>query len=75
MWNYSGIVRTLKRLERAKSDLNYLRHRVDKFYQKTEINNSIISLRDSAQTALMVVSSALMSKTSRGAHYVNDNNE
>lgn len=75
MWNYSGIVRTSKRLERAKSDLNYLRHRINKFYQKTEINNSIISLRDSAQAALLVVGSALKNKTSCGAHYINGSGE
>ncbi|MCK5055629.1 MAG: L-aspartate oxidase, partial [Candidatus Aminicenantes bacterium] len=58
MWNYSGIVRTAKRLERAKSDLAYLRHRIIKFYRKTEINNKIIGLRESVQTALLVVTSA-----------------
>jgi L-aspartate oxidase len=72
MWNYSGIVRTTKRLERAKSDLAYLRHRIIKFYQSTEINNKIISLRDSVQTALLVVASALMNRVSKGAHYIND---
>jgi len=70
MWNYSGIIRTTKRLERAKSDLDYLKHRIIKFYQKTEINNLIIDLRDSVQTALLVVVSALRNKVSRGAHYI-----
>lgn len=73
MWNYSGIIRTTKRMERARSDLDYLRHRIIKFYQKTELNNSIIDLRDSVQTALLVVDFALRNKTSRGGHYVNDN--
>jgi L-aspartate oxidase len=70
MWNYSGIIRTTKRLERARSDLDYLRHRIIKFYQKTEMNKSIIDLRDSVQTALLVVNAALRNKTSRGAHYI-----
>ena len=46
MWNYSGIIRTAKRLARAKSDLNYLNHRILKFYQKTEMTNGIIGLRN-----------------------------
>lgn len=72
MWNYSGIIRTTKRLERARSDLDYLRHRIIKFYRKTEITNSIIDLRDCVQTALLVVDAALRNKTSRGAHYIED---
>lgn len=72
MWNYSGIIRTRKRLERAKSDLEYLRHRIIKFYQKTEMTQGIIDLRDSVQTALLVVHSALMNKVSRGAHFIKE---
>lgn len=72
MWNYSGIIRTPRRLERARSDLEYLRHRIDKFYQKTELSNAIIDLRDSVMTALLVVNAALRNKTSRGAHFVRD---
>lgn len=75
MWNYSGIIRTDKRLERAKSDLQYLRHRIIKFYQKTELNNKIINLRDSVQTALMVVLSAIQNKKSLGTHYYNANGD
>ncbi len=71
MWNYSGIIRTAKRLERAKSDLNYLNHRILKFYQRTEMSNSIINLRDSVQTSLLVVNAAIRNKISRGAHYLN----
>ncbi len=70
MWNYSGIIRTSKRLSRAKSDLNYLNHRILKFYQKTEMSNAIINLRDSVQTSLLVVNSAIRNKVSRGAHYM-----
>ncbi len=72
MWNYSGIVRTTKRLERAKSDLDYLRHRIINFYRKTELSDRIISLRDSVQTALLVVTAALVNRVSRGAHYIKE---
>ena len=70
MWNYSGIIRTKKKLERAHSDLLYLRHRIIKFYKGTEIKSSIIDLRDSVQTALLVVTAALRNNTSKGAHFV-----
>ncbi|MCP4157173.1 MAG: L-aspartate oxidase [bacterium] len=73
MWNYSGVIRTTKRLSRARSDLNYLRHRVIKFYQKTELNTGIIDLRDCVQTALLVVDAAIRNKVSRGAHFIKDN--
>ncbi len=75
MWNYSGIIRTSKRLERARSDLEYLRHRIDQFYRKTELNNAIIDLRDSVLTALLVVYGALQNKTSHGAHFLKDNED
>jgi len=70
MWNYAGIIRTEKRLERAKSDLEYLQHRIIKFYRKTEITDGIINLRDCVLTALLVVRAALMNKISKGAHYL-----
>jgi L-aspartate oxidase len=34
MWNYAGIIRTTKRLERARADLEYLQHRIDKFIKR-----------------------------------------
>jgi L-aspartate oxidase len=74
-WNYSGIIRTQKRLDRAKSDLQYLQHRIIKFYQKTEIADSIIGLRDSVQTALLVVHAALKNKVSRGAHFIKNSKD
>lgn len=75
MWNYSGIIRTTKRLERARADLDYLRHRIIKFYRKTEITNNIIDLRDSVQVALLVVNAALRNKKSLGAHYIKYNTD
>jgi L-aspartate oxidase len=70
MWNYSGIIRTVKRMERAKADLEYLKHRIEKFYQQSEIGNRIITLRDSVQTALLIVEAALRNRVSRGAHFI-----
>jgi L-aspartate oxidase len=75
MWNYSGIIRNTKRLERARADLDYLKNQITKFYQETEIKKSIIDLRDSVQAALIVVNAALRNKVSRGAHYISDARE
>jgi L-aspartate oxidase len=75
MWNYVGIIRTMKRLERAKADLEYLKHRIVKFYQQTEIGNRIINLRDSVQTALLIVEAALHNHVSRGAHFIKLNED
>ena len=75
MWNYSGIIRTVKRLERARSDLEYLKHRIIKFYQQAEIGIRIINLRDSVQAALLIVEAALLNRTSRGAHCIRPNEE
>lgn len=69
MWNYSGIIRTAKRLNRAKSDLEYLKHRIIRFYKSAYIDNRITDLRDGVQTALLVVHAALLNKESKGAHY------
>lgn len=70
MWNYNGIIRTVKRMERAKADLEYLKHRIEKFYKASEIGNRIITLRDSVQAALLIVEAALRNRVSRGAHFV-----
>lgn len=70
LWNYNGIIRTVKRMERAKADLDYLRHRIEKFYQASEIGNRIITLRDSVQTALLIVEASMRNRVSRGAHFV-----
>ncbi len=69
MWNYAGLVRTGKRLERAKSDLEYLEHRVIKFYQGARLDPDIIRLRHGLQVALMIIRAALANPVSAGAHY------
>ena len=70
MWNYAGIIRTRKRLERAKSDLEYLRHRIEKFYREARMDPAIVSLRHGIQVALMITHAALSNPVSRGAHYI-----
>jgi L-aspartate oxidase len=70
MWNYAGIIRTRKRLERAKSDLEYLSHRIEKFYQAARIGPAIVGLRHGILVALMITRAALANPVSRGAHFI-----
>jgi len=70
MWNYAGIIRTCKRLERAKSDLEYLSHRIEKFYREARLDPALISLRHGILVALMITRAALANPTSRGAHFI-----
>lgn len=70
MWNYAGIIRTRKRLERAKADLEYLQHRVEKFYQEARMDASVVGLRQGLQVALMITRAALANPVSRGAHFL-----
>jgi len=72
MWNYAGIIRTRKRLERAKADLEYLKHRIDKFYKEAPMDPEIVDLRHGIQVALMITSAALANPVSRGAHFLKD---
>ena len=69
MWNYAGIVRTARRLERARADLEYLKHRIDRFYKEAPMDPKLVDLRHGIQVALMITYAALANPQSRGAHY------
>ena len=69
MWNYAGIVRTTKRLERAHADLEYLMHRVERFYRTTKLNDSLIGLRNAIQVSIQIIRAALRNPESRGCHF------
>lgn len=70
MWNYAGIIRTKKRLERAQADLSYLAHRIQKFYRETEMDPKIVGLKHGIQVAMLITNAALNNPISRGAHYI-----
>lgn len=72
MWNYAGIIRTKKRLERAKADLDYLRHRIEKFYKEAKMDEKVVGLKHGIQVALLITYAALGNPTSLGAHYIKD---
>lgn len=70
MWNYAGIIRTKKRLQRATQDLSYLSHRIMKFYNETKLTQRLIELRNGLLVAQLVVQDALQHPHSQGCHYV-----
>jgi len=72
LWNYAGIIRTRKRLERAKADLEYLLHRIEKFYREAQMDAEIVGLRNGILVALMITRAALSNPVSRGAHFRKD---
>lgn len=72
MWNYAGIVRTIKGLERAQADLNYYAHRIFQFYKESKLNKEIIELRNAVISAQIIVNSALHNKKSIGCHYIKE---
>jgi L-aspartate oxidase len=72
MWNYAGIVRTAKRLQRAVADLSYLAHRVEQFYRETKLTDSMIGLRNGIAAAQIIAGAALRNPVSRGCHFRKD---
>jgi len=70
LWNYAGIIRTRKRLDRAQADLDYLRHRIEKFYKSARMDPKLIGLRHGILVALLITRAALNNPVSRGAHYI-----
>ncbi|MFQ6672299.1 MAG: FAD-binding protein, partial [Candidatus Tectimicrobiota bacterium] len=72
MWNYAGIVRTARRLERALADLGYLHHRIEQFYRTAHLTDELVGLRTGILVALLVVQAALRNPLSRGCHFRKD---
>jgi L-aspartate oxidase len=70
MWNYAGIVRSPKRLTRARRILLELREEIQSFYRGCRVTRDLIELRNAVQTALLVVHAASLNPRSKGCHYV-----
>ncbi|KAB7673605.1 MULTISPECIES: L-aspartate oxidase [Plesiomonas] len=72
MWDYVGIVRTTKRLERALRRINMLKQEIQEYYAHFRVSNNLLELRNLVQVAELIVLCALQRKESRGLHYTLD---
>ncbi len=75
MWNYAGIVRSFRRLARARRILLELREDIQTFYRDCRPTRELVELRNAVQSALLVVHAAALNPESRGCHFVMPDDE
>ncbi len=69
MWNYVGLVRTTRRLDRAIRELHHLELEIEHFYRVSRLTDDLIGLRNAVQASLIIAHSAWKNKSSIGCHF------
>lgn len=72
MWDFVGIVRTTKRMQRAQHRVDLLLSEIDEYYGNFRVTNDLLELRNLSVVAKLIIQSALWRRESRGLHYTID---
>ncbi|HVW20966.1 MAG TPA: FAD-binding protein [Opitutaceae bacterium] len=75
LWNYAGVVRSPKRLTRARRILLELREEIQSFYRGCRLSPPLIDLRNAVQTGLLIVHAASLNPRSKGCHFVTEDED